>query len=166
MTTPRQPSCPPTPCPQEVEALAHRVCIMMHGRMKCLGPLQHLKSKFGDGYTLHFRLPDVNQVGVPWGPVLEGGLGRALPSGVTESRPPRPLASTTRMSRSFTPPPAPMSACMHVGSHTVCGMVGATRLAEWWSLTLFSSVCVGGGGFSGWPPVTRNRPQWGALQQP
>jgi len=42
---------------EEVDALANRVGIMLHGRLRCLGSVQHLKSKFGDGYTLQFRAP-------------------------------------------------------------------------------------------------------------
>jgi ABC-type multidrug transport system ATPase subunit len=49
---------------EEVESLAHRVTIMMHGRMQCIGSLQHLKSKFGDGYTLQFRIPPEHQPGL------------------------------------------------------------------------------------------------------
>ncbi|KAI6653359.1 hypothetical protein LOD99_3579 [Oopsacas minuta] len=37
---------------EECEALCHRMTIMVNGRMKCLGTLQHLKNKFGSGYTL------------------------------------------------------------------------------------------------------------------
>lgn len=36
----------------ETEALCTRVGIMVNGELKCLGSLQHLKSKYGDGYTL------------------------------------------------------------------------------------------------------------------
>ena len=37
---------------EECEALCHRMTIMVNGKMKCLGTLQHLKNKFGSGYTL------------------------------------------------------------------------------------------------------------------
>ncbi|WP_411023772.1 hypothetical protein, partial [Salmonella sp. s51228] len=37
---------------EECEALCNRLTIMVNGEMKCLGTLQHLKNKFGSGYTL------------------------------------------------------------------------------------------------------------------
>ena len=37
---------------EECEALCNRMTIMVNGRMKCLGTLQHLKNKYGSGYTL------------------------------------------------------------------------------------------------------------------
>jgi len=37
---------------EECEALCTRLAIMVNGRFKCLGSAQHLKSKFGQGYTL------------------------------------------------------------------------------------------------------------------
>jgi ABC-type multidrug transport system ATPase subunit len=41
---------------EEVEALASRLIIMSGGSARCCGTPQHLKSKFGDGYTLELRL--------------------------------------------------------------------------------------------------------------
>jgi ABC-type multidrug transport system ATPase subunit len=43
---------------EEAEALAHRVTIMDRGEMKCIGSLQHLKNKFGDGYELSFKVKE------------------------------------------------------------------------------------------------------------
>ena len=37
---------------EECEALCTRLAIMVNGHFKCLGATQHLKSKFGEGYTL------------------------------------------------------------------------------------------------------------------
>uniref|UniRef100_A0A4W3HEL0 ATP binding cassette subfamily A member 3 n=1 Tax=Callorhinchus milii TaxID=7868 RepID=A0A4W3HEL0_CALMI len=37
---------------EECEALCTRVAIMVNGQFKCLGSPQHLKNKFGSGYTL------------------------------------------------------------------------------------------------------------------
>lgn len=36
----------------ECEALCTRIAIMVNGQFRCLGSIQHLKSKFGEGYTL------------------------------------------------------------------------------------------------------------------
>ena len=37
---------------EECDALCTRIAIMVNGRFKCLGSPQHLKNKFGQGYTL------------------------------------------------------------------------------------------------------------------
>lgn len=37
---------------EECEALSSKLGIMVNGQLKCLGSVQHLKSKFGKGYTL------------------------------------------------------------------------------------------------------------------
>nr|XP_054748655.1 phospholipid-transporting ATPase ABCA3-like [Lytechinus pictus] len=37
---------------EECEALCTRLAIMVNGQFKCLGSTQHLKSRFGTGYTL------------------------------------------------------------------------------------------------------------------
>jgi ABC-type multidrug transport system ATPase subunit len=37
---------------EESEALSSRLGIMVNGQFKCLGSVQHLKNKFGKGYSL------------------------------------------------------------------------------------------------------------------
>lgn len=37
---------------EEAEALCTRAGVMVDGKLLCLGPVQHLKSKYGDGYTV------------------------------------------------------------------------------------------------------------------
>ena len=37
---------------EECETLCTRLVIMVQGRFRCLGSVQHLKSKFGAGYTI------------------------------------------------------------------------------------------------------------------
>ncbi|OQS03707.1 ATP-binding Cassette (ABC) Superfamily [Thraustotheca clavata] len=44
---------------EECEALCHRVGIMVSGRLRCLGSIQHLKTRFGDGLLLHSKLKPV-----------------------------------------------------------------------------------------------------------
>uniref|UniRef100_A0A8C4INI3 P-type phospholipid transporter n=1 Tax=Dicentrarchus labrax TaxID=13489 RepID=A0A8C4INI3_DICLA len=41
---------------EECEALCTRMAIMVNGRFKCFGSIQHLKSRFGDGYTVIVRV--------------------------------------------------------------------------------------------------------------
>lgn len=40
---------------EECEALCTRMGIMVNGRFQCIGPAQHLKNRFGSGYTLTLR---------------------------------------------------------------------------------------------------------------
>ena len=37
---------------EECETLCTRLAIMVQGRFRCLGSVQHLKSKFGAGHTI------------------------------------------------------------------------------------------------------------------
>uniref|UniRef100_A0A4W4EB89 P-type phospholipid transporter n=1 Tax=Electrophorus electricus TaxID=8005 RepID=A0A4W4EB89_ELEEL len=41
---------------EECEALCTRMAIMVNGRFRCLGSVQHLKNRFGDGYTIVLRV--------------------------------------------------------------------------------------------------------------
>ncbi|KAL8586837.1 hypothetical protein ACOMHN_052713 [Nucella lapillus] len=41
---------------EEADALCTRVGIMINGQLKCLGPTQHLKTKYGSGYLLEIKL--------------------------------------------------------------------------------------------------------------
>ncbi|GAB1598321.1 ATP-binding cassette sub-family A member 7-like [Argonauta hians] len=51
---------------EECEALCGKIAIMVNGRFQCLGSVQHLKNRFGDGYLLSVRLhgqtPDLQPV--------------------------------------------------------------------------------------------------------
>eukprot|EP00958_Prasinococcus_capsulatus_P014562 scaffold1535_cov382-Prasinococcus_capsulatus_cf.AAC.24 len=48
---------------EECEALCNRVAIMVNGRFSCIGSLQHLKARFGDGYQIDFRVAQADQIG-------------------------------------------------------------------------------------------------------
>nr|CAB3219608.1 ATP-binding cassette sub-family A member 1-like [Phallusia mammillata] len=41
---------------EECEALCSRLAIMVNGRFKCIGSPQHLKNRFGEGYTLTVKV--------------------------------------------------------------------------------------------------------------
>jgi len=41
---------------EECEALCTRIAVMVNGRFQCLGSTQHLKAKFGEGYSLIIKL--------------------------------------------------------------------------------------------------------------
>ncbi|GAB1604923.1 ATP-binding cassette sub-family A member 2-like, partial [Argonauta hians] len=45
---------------EECEALCTRLAIMVNGSFKCLGSTQHLKNKYGDGYTIVIRIRGPN----------------------------------------------------------------------------------------------------------
>jgi ABC-type multidrug transport system ATPase subunit len=47
---------------EECEALCTKVAIMVNGQFECFGSVQHLKSKFGKGYSLVLKVrTDTNQ---------------------------------------------------------------------------------------------------------
>eukprot|EP00940_MAST-03C_sp_MAST-3C-sp2_P003047 g3047.t1 len=43
---------------EECSALCSRMCIMVDGRLRCIGSEQHIKNRFGDGFQLHLRFED------------------------------------------------------------------------------------------------------------
>ncbi|XP_053160051.1 phospholipid-transporting ATPase ABCA7 isoform X2 [Hemicordylus capensis] len=45
---------------EECEALCTKMAIMVNGRFRCLGSVQHLKNRFGDGYTIVLRVSGSN----------------------------------------------------------------------------------------------------------
>ncbi|KAL6034507.1 hypothetical protein STEG23_006478, partial [Scotinomys teguina] len=46
----------------EAEAVCDRVAIMVSGRLRCIGSIQHLKSKFGKDYLLEMKVKTLAQV--------------------------------------------------------------------------------------------------------
>jgi ATP-binding cassette subfamily A (ABC1) protein 3 len=50
---------------EECDALCTQIAIMVNGRLKCLGSPQHLKSKFGDGYTVIAKVSDQQSSDLP-----------------------------------------------------------------------------------------------------
>ncbi|KAK6172501.1 hypothetical protein SNE40_016137 [Patella caerulea] len=58
---------------EECDALCTRVAIMVNGSFKCLGSPQHLKNKFGQGYTLICRMKTNEDDGLttPIGPLVQ-----------------------------------------------------------------------------------------------
>ena len=49
---------------EECDALCTRLAIMVNGQFKCLGSPQHLKNKFGQGYTLVAKMSSDGQGGL------------------------------------------------------------------------------------------------------
>ncbi|KAL7989592.1 hypothetical protein Chor_012258 [Crotalus horridus] len=44
---------------EEAEAVCDRVAILISGKLRCIGTVQHLKTKFGKGYFLEMKLKEV-----------------------------------------------------------------------------------------------------------
>ncbi|XP_072701331.1 phospholipid-transporting ATPase ABCA7 [Ciconia boyciana] len=65
---------------EECEALCTRMAIMVNGRFRCLGSVQHLKNRFGDGYTVVVR------VGGPGPAPVESLMQRCFPGIVLKER--------------------------------------------------------------------------------
>ncbi|RHY26670.1 hypothetical protein DYB32_007410 [Aphanomyces invadans] len=49
---------------EECEALCTRVGIMVGGGLRCLGSIQHLKHRFGDGLSLHVKASPITQADI------------------------------------------------------------------------------------------------------
>ena len=41
---------------EEADALCNRIAILVKGRLECVGSVQHLKNKYGGGYTLELKV--------------------------------------------------------------------------------------------------------------
>lgn len=40
---------------EEAEALSTKIAIMVEGVIKCIGPIQHIKNKYGEGYEVEIK---------------------------------------------------------------------------------------------------------------
>ncbi|XP_077355005.1 phospholipid-transporting ATPase ABCA1 [Festucalex cinctus] len=67
---------------EECEALCTRMAIMVNGHFKCLGSIQHLKSRFGDGYTVTVRVGGRPPLLKP----VEDFVGRTFPGSVLKEK--------------------------------------------------------------------------------
>nr|DBA28157.1 TPA: hypothetical protein GDO54_008560 [Pyxicephalus adspersus] len=67
---------------EECEALCTRMAIMVNGRFRCLGSVQHLKNKFGDGYTIVVRIAGSNPDLKP----VEDFFSHAFPGSVLKEK--------------------------------------------------------------------------------
>ncbi|KAM9137819.1 phospholipid-transporting ATPase ABCA1 isoform 1-T2 [Pangshura tecta] len=67
---------------EECEALCTRMAIMVNGRFRCLGSVQHLKNRFGDGYTIVVRIAGANPNLKP----VQEFFGLAFPGSVLKEK--------------------------------------------------------------------------------
>mmetsp|Transcript_62430 Transcript_62430/g.122842 ORF Transcript_62430/g.122842 Transcript_62430/m.122842 type:complete len:2323 (-) Transcript_62430:80-7048(-) len=58
---------------EEAEALCSRIGVMVNGRLRCLGPAQHLKLRFGNGFEVNIKLKSPTQTTL--GALLQRALG-------------------------------------------------------------------------------------------
>ena len=49
---------------EECEVLCSSIAIMVNGCFRCLGSTQHLKNRFGDGYTIKIRLKNSTRLSI------------------------------------------------------------------------------------------------------
>ncbi|RHY68127.1 hypothetical protein DYB38_006149, partial [Aphanomyces astaci] len=78
---------------EECEALCSRVGIMVGGRLRCVGSIQHLKNRFGDGLMLHIKLAAVTSDAV-------AGMAADAFKGVAEVTKETLQATCTRLGKS------------------------------------------------------------------
>lgn len=43
---------------QECDIACDRIAVLVHGQFQCMGTLQHLKTKYGQGMTLKLKIPE------------------------------------------------------------------------------------------------------------
>ncbi|XP_054989585.1 ATP-binding cassette sub-family A member 6 [Sorex araneus] len=55
----------------EAEALCDRIAIMVSGKLRCIGSIQHLKSKFGKDYILELKVKETSQMASVHGEILK-----------------------------------------------------------------------------------------------
>ncbi|XP_063149515.1 cholesterol transporter ABCA5-like [Candoia aspera] len=64
---------------EEAEAVCDRVAILVSGKLRCIGTVQHLKSKFGKGYFLEMKLKQVPDIQMK--EQLQRAILRIFPNG-------------------------------------------------------------------------------------
>ncbi|KAJ7318021.1 hypothetical protein JRQ81_004183 [Phrynocephalus forsythii] len=66
---------------EEAEAVCDRVAIMVSGQLRCLGPIQYLKNKFGKNYLLQIKVKGEEQ-----GELLNSHILRIFPHAARQER--------------------------------------------------------------------------------
>jgi ABC-type multidrug transport system ATPase subunit len=67
---------------EECEALCTELAIMVSGQFRCLGSAQHIKSRYGVGFTLVLRLASAATA-----PATKSSIDRAFPGALLKVRP-------------------------------------------------------------------------------
>ncbi|KAI5138284.1 Phospholipid-Transporting Atpase Abca1 [Manis pentadactyla] len=86
---------------EECEALCTRMAIMVNGKFRCLGSVQHLKNRFGDGYTIVVRIagsnPDLKPVQEFFGLAFPGSVLKEKHRNMLQYQLPSSLSSLARI---------------------------------------------------------------------
>nr|KAF6432789.1 ATP binding cassette subfamily A member 1 [Molossus molossus] len=86
---------------EECEALCTRMAIMVNGKFRCLGSVQHLKNRFGDGYTIVVRIagsnPDLKPVQDFFGLAFPGSVLKEKHRNMLQYQLPSSLSSLARI---------------------------------------------------------------------
>ena len=64
---------------EECEALCDRLAIMVNGQLQCIGNLQHLKGRFGRGYSIRLRVSESDADNVTF---VQRALEQVLPTAI------------------------------------------------------------------------------------
>src|SRR5699024_5853757 len=67
---------------EECEALCSRIAIMVSGRFRCLGSTQHLRTKYGQGFSILIRLHRQYETDEEYSDSVQTHLCQAIPSAV------------------------------------------------------------------------------------
>lgn len=67
---------------EECEALCSRIGIMVNGRFCCMGSPQHLRSKYGQGYSVTISLRKSNESNSAYVEAVQAAVLQRLPSSV------------------------------------------------------------------------------------
>ncbi|CAM4649612.1 ABC-type organic anion transporter ABCA8 isoform X1 [Caretta caretta] len=87
---------------QEAESLCDRVAIMVSGKLRCIGSIQYLKSKFGKGYLLEIKVKAPEQVDL-----IHAEITRIFPLAARQERYPSlmvykiPMENVQSLSQAF-----------------------------------------------------------------
>lgn len=65
---------------EECEALCSRIGIMVNGRFKCLGSTQHLRSKYGQGYSITISLRREHEADENYVQAIQSEMRQLIPS--------------------------------------------------------------------------------------
>ncbi|XP_062936396.1 ATP-binding cassette sub-family A member 6 [Cynocephalus volans] len=70
-----------THCLAEAEAICDRVAIMVSGRLRCIGPIQHLKNKLAKDYILELKVKEASRV-----PLVHTEILKLFPQAAQQER--------------------------------------------------------------------------------
>jgi hypothetical protein len=123
---------------EEAEALCARIGIMVGGRLRCLGPAQHLKSKFGAGFLATFKLAHRDDARTAR--ALEV-LAPLLTAGVAGAGATLPTSRVAEACRVLGDAPRAAMLCpngsgwaLALGLASAAAACDATAFAEWWNM--------------------------------